>query len=219
MFLLLLLFTGVISVQSKLDRESRDLYTLKVKARDSGNPSKDSVVDVKITISDINDNKPLFNQPSYTVSIDEDASPSISVTKVFATDNDMGKYKEITFNIKTGNEDGKFKMNEKTGEITLNQTLDHEMKASYALIVTASDHGSPPLTSSVDVLVIVNDVNDNPPSFPKSLYNCTVAENLASGVAVCYAAASDPDSGSNGRLFYSIEKGNSGKSFAINAVS
>lgn len=209
---------GVISVSSTLDRESKDVYTLNVKARDGGNPSKESIVDVKITITDVNDNKPLFEKPSYNPSIDEDASPGTSVEKVFATDNDMGKNKEITYNIKTGNEEGKFNMNEKTGEITLNQTLDHETKASHPLVVTATDHGSPPLTSSVDVMVTVTDVNDNAPLFPKSLYNCTVAENLASGVAVCYVTASDADSGANGQLLYSIVTGDIGKAFGINTV-
>lgn len=190
-----------------------------MEARDGGYPSKDSLADVKITISDVNDNKPLFDKPTYSASIDEDAPTGSSVVTVFATDADTGNNSEITYDIKTGNEEGMFKLDDKTGEITLNQTLDHETKSSYALVVTASDHGSTPLTSSVDVMVIANDVNDNPPSFPKSLYNCTVAENLASGVAVCYVTASDPDSGANGQLFYSITSGDTGNAFVINTVS
>lgn len=190
-----------------------------MEARDGGNPSRDSLVDVKITISDVNDNKPIFDKQSYRESINEDASTGTSVIKVFATDADMGENGEITYDIKTGNEEGMFKLDEKTGKITLNQTLDHEKKSSYALVVTARDHGSPPLTSSVNVMVIVNDVNDNPPSFAKSLYNCTVAENLASGVAVCYITATDPDSGANGQLFYSITSGDTGNAFVINTVS
>lgn len=212
-------FSGVIGVYSRLDRETDDFYTLNVEARDGGNPSKDALVDVKITISDVNDNKPLFNKPSYSPSINEDASTGTSVVTVFAKDDDMGKNKEITYDIKTGNEQGMFILDENSGLITLNQTLDHETKSSYALVVTASDHGTPPLSSSVDVMVIVNDVNDNPPKFPKSLYNCTVAENLAKGVAVCYVTADDPDSGVNGQLFYTITSGDTGNAFEINTVS
>lgn len=190
-----------------------------MKARDSGNVPRHSLVDVIITISDVNDNKPRFTQPSYSASIDEDESIGASVVKVSATDNDIGNNSKITYDIKAGNEQGEFKVDEKTGKITLNKTLDHETQSSYKLVVTASDHGSPPLTSSVDVMVTVNDVNDNPPSFPKSLYNCTVAENLASGVAVCYVTATDPDSGPNGQLFYSITSGDTGNAFVINTVS
>lgn len=190
-----------------------------MEARDGGNPSKGTVVDIKITISDVNDNRPLFDKPSYSPFISEDAATGSSVQKVFAQDNDIGTNKEITYDIKTGNEESMFILDKKTGLITLNRTLDHETKAAYGLVVTATDHGTPPLTSSVDVIVTVNDVNDNPPSFPKSLYNCTVAENLAKGVAVCYVTATDPDSGVNGRLFYSIPSGNDGNAFVINTVS
>ncbi|KAJ7336049.1 hypothetical protein OS493_013424 [Desmophyllum pertusum] len=211
--------TGVISVYSSLDRETDGHYTLTVEARDGGNPSKDALVDVNITISDVNDNKPLFDKPRYSAPINEDASTGASVVTVFAKDDDMGKNKEITYDIKTGNEQGMFILDENSGLITLNQTLDHETKSSYALVVTASDHGTPPLSSSVDVMVIVNDVNDNPPKFPKSLYNCTVAENLAKGVAVCYVTADDPDSGVNGQLFYTITSGDTGNAFEINAAT
>lgn len=215
----MLSFTGALSVLSKLDREHKDSYILNVEARDGGKPSKDSLVDVKITISDINDNKPLFNKSPYLARIDEDAIIGTSVVTVFAKDDDIGLNKEVTYVIKTGNEQGTFKLNKTSGLITLNQTLDRETKASYQLVLTATDHGTPPLTSSVDVTVMVNDVNDNPPSFPKSLYNCTVAENLAKGVAVCYVTATDPDAGLNGQLYYTIVAGDVKNAFQINSVS
>lgn len=215
----MLTFTGALSVLSKLNREHKDSYILNVEARDGGNPSKDSLVDVKITISDINDNKPLFNKSPYLARVDEDAIIGTSVVTVFAKDDDIGLNKEITYSIKTGNEQGTFKLNKTSGLITLNQNIDHETKALYQLVVTATDHGTPPLTSSVDVTVMVNDVNDNPPSFPKSLYNCTVAENLAKGVAVCYVTATDPDAGLNGQLYYTIIAGDVKNAFQINSVS
>ena len=190
-----------------------------MEARDGGKPSKSSLVDVKITISDVNDNKPLFNKSPYLARIDEDAIIGTSVVTVFAKDDDIGMNGEVTYDIKTGNEQGTFKLNETSGLITLNQILDHETKASYHLVVTAADHGKPPLMSSVDVTVMVNDVNDNPPSFPKSLYNCTVAENLATGVAVCYVTANDPDAGLNGQLYYTIIAGDAKNAFQINSVS
>lgn len=190
-----------------------------MEARDGGKPPKDSLVDVTITISDINDNKPLFDKSPYLARVDEDATVGTSVVSVFAQDDDKGPNKEITYNIKSGNEQGTFNLNRTSGLITLNQLLDHETKASYLLVVAATDHGTPPLTSSVDVTVMVNDVNDNPPSFSKPLYNCTVAENLAAGVAVCYVTASDPDAGLNGQLYYTIIAGNVNNAFQIDSVS
>lgn len=190
-----------------------------MEARDRGSPSKASLIDVKITISDINDNRPVFDKPFYLVHVSEDARIGTSVASVSAIDDDIGQNKQITYAIQTGNEQGTFNLDNKSGLITLNQSLDYETKTSHQLVVTATDHGKPPSTSSVGVMVMVIDVTDNPPSFAKSLYNCSVAENLATGVAVCSVTASDLDSGLNGLLFYTIVSGDATNAFKINSVS
>lgn len=212
-------FLGALYVSSKLDRERKDRYILNVEARDGGKTPKTALVDVKITISDINDNKPLFDKSPYLVHVAEDAALGSSVVTLFAKDDDIGENSEVAYAIQSGNEQGAFNLNDTSGLMKLKKYLDRETKASYKLVVTASDHGTPPLTSSVDVTVVVNDVNDNPPTFPKSQYNCTVAENLVRGVAVCYVTATDPDTGVNGQLYYSIVTGNVNNAFQINSVS
>lgn len=206
-------------MSSKLDRERKDSYILNVEARDGGKTPKTALVDVKITISDINDNKPLFDKSPYLVHVTEDAAIGSSVVTLFAKDDDLGQNSEIAYAIRSGNEQGAFNLNDTTGLMKLKKYLDRETKASYKLIVTAVDHGTPPLTSSVDVTVVVNDVNDNPPTFAKSQYNCSVTENLMRGVAVCYVTATDPDTGANGQLYYSIVAGNVNNAFQINSVS
>ncbi|XP_068760232.1 protocadherin Fat 4-like [Montipora capricornis] len=211
--------SGALRVLSKLDREQKASYFLNVEARDCGKPPKSALVDVKITISDINDNKPLFDKSPYLVRVNEDAIIGISVTTVFAKDDDAGKNSEITYAIKSGNEQGTFNLNGTSGLIALQRSLDRETKASYQLVVTAVDHGKPPLMSSVDVTVLVNDVNDNPPSFANSIYNCSVAENLAKKVAVCYVTASDPDACLNGQLYYTIVAGDVNNAFQINSAT
>ena len=206
-------------MSSKLDRERKDSYILNVEARDGGKTPKTALVDVKITISDINDNKPLFDKSPYLVHVTEDAAIGSSVVTLFAKDDDLGQNSEIAYAIRSGNEQGAFNLNDTTGLMKLKKYLDRETKASYKLIVTAVDHGTPPLTSFVDVTVVVNDVNDNPPTFAKSQYNCSVTENLMRGVAVCYVTATDPDTGANGQLYYSIVAGNVNNAFQINSVS
>jgi hypothetical protein len=59
--------TGVISVAKRLDRESIANYTLVVKATDSGGNSVTN--NATIRVLDVNDNKPVFNQSSYSVLI------------------------------------------------------------------------------------------------------------------------------------------------------
>ncbi|XP_067023578.1 protocadherin Fat 4-like isoform X2 [Acropora muricata] len=211
--------SGTLYVSSKLDRERKDRYILNVEARDGGKTPKTALVDVKITISDINDNKPLFDKSPYLVHVTEDAALGSSVVTLFAKDDDIGENSKVAYAIQSGNEQGAFNLNDTSGLMKLKKYLDRETKDSYKLVVTASDHGTPPLTSSVDVTVVVNDVNDNPPTFPKSQYNCTVAENLVRGVAVCYVTATDPDTGVNGQLYYSIVTGNVNNAFQINSAT
>ena len=58
--------TGDILVQRYLDREAQDQYTLEVKASDHGDVIvRSSTGTVSITITDANDNDPVFNPKAY----------------------------------------------------------------------------------------------------------------------------------------------------------
>ena len=61
----------------------------------------------------------------------------------------------------------------RTGVVTLSQLLmEHEYR-NLTLVVNASDNGNPQMSSTVPVVIIVDDVNDNPPRFDKRLYRYT----------------------------------------------
>lgn len=49
---------------------------------------------VRVFISDVNDNKPVFAQPSYEVDVDEDADVGFAILTVSANDGDEGRWKE-----------------------------------------------------------------------------------------------------------------------------
>ncbi|XP_052828947.1 protocadherin gamma-A11-like [Octopus bimaculoides] len=53
----------------KLDREVKDSYNLQVIAKDGGYPSKQGVLDVHISVIDLNDNSPVFNKDIYNISV------------------------------------------------------------------------------------------------------------------------------------------------------
>lgn len=58
-----------------------------------------------------------------------------------------------------------FKIAAESGLITLAKSLDRETKDSYNITIKAVDQGSPQLSSITSLLVLVLDVNDNPPEF------------------------------------------------------
>ena len=63
--------TGTIRTAVPLDRETTNMYTLVVTAKDAGIPSLSTNVTVYINVSDVNDNTPQFSLEHYTVSLAE----------------------------------------------------------------------------------------------------------------------------------------------------
>ena len=56
-------------------------------------------------------------------------------------------------------------------------------RTSYTLKIRVTDRGSPPLSSSADLTISVQDVNDNAPVFSLSSYRATVQENKPKGTS------------------------------------
>lgn len=79
MFSLLL---GILTVSAPLDYENMHGYYILVKAVDGGTPPLSAEVGVNITITDANDNAPVFPQESYTAVIREDALVGDKIIKV-----------------------------------------------------------------------------------------------------------------------------------------
>ena len=73
-----------------LDRESRDRYEVKVVAYDGGSPPRSGSVEVKVVVSDANDNGPVFEYSSYEVTVAENIETGTTVAKVTAFDADDG---------------------------------------------------------------------------------------------------------------------------------
>lgn len=137
-----------------------------------------------------------------------------TIANVTATDKDKGDNSVISYKITSG-DTKKFTINSKTGVITTFQTLDREEASSYSLVITAEDHGTPSLSSTVTVTVTVLDENDNTPKFSLPFYQASVLENTAIKTNVLRVIATDPDDGPNGLVTFTFASGNSNDAFAI----
>uniref|UniRef100_A0A3P9AX93 Cadherin domain-containing protein n=1 Tax=Maylandia zebra TaxID=106582 RepID=A0A3P9AX93_9CICH len=80
--------------------------------------------------------------------------------------------------------------------------LDREVQPEYNLAVTATDAGSPPLTSVKVIPIAISDINDNPPTFMQNM----VPAEAPRGYLVTKVVAVDADSGHNAWLSYRIIK-------------
>lgn len=200
-------FTSTLTIIKPLDREIAPYgFNLTITAFDAGNPSKNGSIALQVFANDVNDNNPDFQQRSYQAKLSELSPPHSPVIRVSATDKDAGSNGEISYAITRGNEDSKFEINSKTGQIYTTDYLDFESKQSYDLQIAALD-GAPPSSrrlSNVGVFIQVLDANDHSPNFQKSSYNKDLYEDLTAGTSVFSVSAKDKDYGDNGKIRYSI---------------
>ena len=69
-----------------------------------------------------------------------------------------------------------FQLNQTSGEIKTAVALDRETDDSHIFTVIATDQGHPKsLSSQVQVRVLVEDINDNPPVFAKNEYSLSLS--------------------------------------------
>lgn len=198
-----------IKLEDKLDREVKDSYMVQVVAKDGGSPPKESVLDVHISVTDINDNTPVFSQKVYNVSIRFEHDEIIPVATISARDLDTGENGKVSYYFTTKTSDmvkAYFKVNEVTGEIFLQKKFTSGQELVYKLYVKATDGGTPPLSSNAMVLVNVINQKNNAPSIDVNFIsastenNAAISEDVGVGSFIAYVMVTDPDSGPNGEV-------------------
>ncbi|XP_060625370.2 protocadherin-20 [Anolis sagrei] len=158
---------GVLRAKVSLDREQQSSYTIWVEAVDGGDPALSSTAKITILLLDINDNPPLVLFPQSNMSyllVLPSTLPGSPITEVYAVDNDTGMNAVIAYSIigRRGPRPDSFKIDPKTGNITLEESLMQNDYGLYRLLVKVSDHGYPePLHSTVMVNLFVNDTVSN----------------------------------------------------------
>ena len=123
--------SGVISPVNELDRETTDYYRFTVRATDGGLPSLSSTAAVRVNITDINDNPPIFNSSKRNIEVVENSLIDEVVLKVSATDADIGVNAELRYKIESGNEGRQFKLDEVSGDLKVYGNIDHEKNAEF----------------------------------------------------------------------------------------
>lgn len=195
--------SGEVRLNKALDYESQQEYSLIVNAFDLGTPSLSSNLTLKVKVSNVNDNSPIFTQKSYEQNVKETAAMDTVVLNVTATDADND---QVTYTLL--NEDsGMFGIHGgsgQSGNIYLRAELDRETRDSYAFTVLARDNGKNPRSAQVPVRITVIDANDNNPVFSLSSYMFYIEENNHAITVIGSVVATDKDIGDNAKLTYTI---------------
>lgn len=193
-------------VQKSLDRETQSHYTYEISAEDGGDPPKIGAVQLNIKVIDSNDNNPVFDEPVYTVNVMENSPINTLVIDLNATDPDEGTNGEIVYSFNsyvTEKTRDAFKIDSRSGIITVNGVLDYETTQIYEIDVQAKDLGPNSIPAHCKVTVNVMDMNDNPPVISLLSLNTEmveVSENAQRGYVIALVRVSDKDSGANGKV-------------------
>ncbi|XP_061105713.1 protocadherin gamma-A11-like [Conger conger] len=201
----------------QLDRELVTEYNITITATDEGSPPLSFSKTVQLSVSDVNDNPPVFDQQSYSASVAENNKPGYSVLSVRARDPDWRQNGTVLYSLLSGDISGVpvssfLSVNGDTGVIHAVRSFDYEQLRSFKVHVVARDNGSPPLSSNVTVRVLVTDENDNSPQilYPAPPGNSFMTEMVPkaahAGSLVSKVIAVDADSGQNAWLSYQIVK-------------
>lgn len=192
-------------VREPLDRETVAGYEFYVVARDGGTPAKTARLKVNVTVTDINDNHPVFRSEQYTVRVMENSVVPKQLISVSATDADYGANGRITYEFSSTTRDNfghLFEVDQDSGMITLVEPLDREEVSEYTLTVTARDRGVGSRLASTNVIVTVLDDNDNNPKVnvnsPTEDGKPVVSEAASIGTFIALVSVTDSDLGQNG---------------------
>ncbi|XP_017275645.1 protocadherin-8 [Kryptolebias marmoratus] len=196
-------------LMKELDRETQGSYALELVAMDGGNPSRSGTTRVNVKVKDYNDNSPVFDRNSFTVELPEDAPAGSLLLDLNAEDPDEGLNGEVVYGF--GNQVPSeirhlFRVDRKTGRLTLESPVDFETKNTYEFDVQATDLGPNPSPAICKIVVQVQDVNDNAPEI-----SITPMTSITAGIAyiteaaaresfVALVSTSDRDSGANGQV-------------------
>ncbi|XP_062332124.1 protocadherin alpha-4-like isoform X2 [Osmerus eperlanus] len=196
--------TGILIVKGNIDFEEHKAFEIRAQATDKGQPPMAAHCKVLVEVVDLNDNAPEITVTSLLDTVKEDAKLGTAIALVSVLDKDGGKNGMVTCFV--GNKvPFKLETNYKNYySLVIDGPLDRESVSQYNVTITATDEGSPPLSSTSIITVHVSDVNDNVPRFLEPVINVYVKENSPVGTVIKTVATMDDDSNENGQVSYSF---------------
>ncbi|XP_034454794.1 protocadherin alpha-10-like [Hippoglossus hippoglossus] len=201
--------TGTVTNKKNIDFEENNAFEIRVQASDGASSPLTSHAKLLIEVIDVNDNAPEISVTSLLNTVKEDASIGTAIALVSVFDKDGGKNGIVNCKI-SNNVPFKLESNYKNYySLVVDGPLDRESASQYNISITATDEGSPPLSSTSVITVHVSDVNDNRPVFTESTINVYVRENSPVGAVIKTVSAFDDDIDQNGQVRFSFLQSNS----------
>ncbi|EHB11353.1 Protocadherin-24 [Heterocephalus glaber] len=213
--------SGMVTVKDGvlLDRERQAVYYLTLQATDGGGLSDTTMLEIHLL--DVNDNAPVVTG-SYNIFVQEEEGTVSMIIQAYDNDEPDTNNSRLLFSLLPGPYSQNFSVDPDSGLLRNVGPLDREaidpaLGGRIVLTVRVADCGVPPLSTEVNVMVTVEDINDNLPVFNQSSYQFVVEER-ASGVLVGIVEAWDADqTEANNRISFSLS-GSGANNFMLRGV-
>jgi protocadherin-16/23 len=214
--------TGEVCISGDLDYEARNSYEFPIIATDRGKFNYCTLLHetngnlhlcagglsttaiVKIQLTDLNDNRPIFYPREYNVSLRESSQTSASVVVVVASDPDSNRFGTVTYRIVAGNDAGIFRIDRVTGEIfvTRPNMLSSRTQPYHRLNISAIDGGGLRTAQDAEVFISIIDSSQRPPIFDKTRYSFSVREDAKKNTIVGSVSATSSNSGESHKITF-----------------
>ncbi|NXK93904.1 PCDGH protein, partial [Formicarius rufipectus] len=187
-------------LERALDREKQSFFELVLSAQDRGDPARTGTVQVRVNVTDLNDNPPVFSKTVYEARVAENLPAGSLVLKVKATDADTGSNGRVSYSFGNVPElvSALFTVDKESGEVRTSAPPDFEEKSKYSFVLEATDGGG--LTGDCQVQIEITDENDNAPVITILSLSSPVPEDAPVGTVVALLKVRDRDSGENGEV-------------------
>lgn len=206
--------SGAVTIRQPLDYDTVQEYHLNITAEDLGFKPKKATAMLTITLTDINDNIPIFNQTQNQAYIAENSPPNSYVYSVVATDIDSPKNAIIQYSIVGGSGKDLFSVDLRSGVVKSKIIFDYEENNLYTLNIIASNPDST-MYSATELTVYITGVNEYYPRFIQPVFHFDISESSEVGTSVGTIQASDQDSGEDGQVYYLFVGSSNDRGFSI----
>ena len=192
-----LAFKNPPSFESPLDQGGNNIYQLTITASDGTNQASQAVT---VTVADVNE-APTFASASVNLNTDENAASFTHIVDA-ADDEDQGE--QLTYQL-GGDDATAFDFDTATRALSFKATPDYESPQdqntdnTYQIAITAADSQ---YSTTQAITIAVADLNDESPQFTSATSLALDYTNVAVGVTVYTAAATDADA--NDQITYAL---------------
>uniref|UniRef100_A0A452QUT3 Protocadherin Fat 2 n=1 Tax=Ursus americanus TaxID=9643 RepID=A0A452QUT3_URSAM len=206
--------TGVIRLEKPLRVRPQEALELTVRASDLGTPIPLSTLGtVTVSVVGLDDYLPVFLNTEHSVQVPEDAQLGTEVLQLATLTRPSAE--KTGYRVVSGNEQGRFRLDARTGILYVNKSLDFETSPKFFLSIECTRKGSSSLSDMTTIVVNITDVNEHRPRFLQDLYSTRVLENAIVGDVVLTVSATDEDGPANSVITYSLIGGNQLGHFSV----